>query len=151
MKTWSIFILYAKALFSVFQVFVWMGTLFLWYEKIQKIISTVTHKELIEDTHDFFALKLIEISHTFSPQSENLLALYFILEWAIKLSVLYGIYKEKIYILPFAFFLFGSIFFYEIFLFFSQYSLFILGFIFLDSLLLWVIFHEYQKLKKKSS
>ncbi len=139
-------ILFLKWSFSIFEIFVWFFTIIFWYEKIQSLISWTAQRELKEDPNDFIVWKILDISQSIYTNSELLFAWYIIIEWCMKLILIYGVYTDKKKIFPFAFLVFWALFLYEIFLLLNGHSFYISILAVLDALLLWVIYKEYSRL-----
>ncbi len=142
-------ILLLKWLFSIAQIWTWILALFIGFARIQSWIIFLAWRELSEDSTDFIAHYILNFANNVSVSVGTFIALYIIWEWATKLLLIWWVYKENRVLVPIAFCIFGMIILYQIYLLIMWHSLYIIGFILLDLLLLWVIWKEYQKIKNK--
>ncbi|NDK10159.1 DUF2127 domain-containing protein [Candidatus Gracilibacteria bacterium] len=142
-------ILFLKGLFSAVQIGTGVLALFIGFEKIQSFLIFIAGRELSEDSTDFIALHMLDFANNISLSVGTFIALYIIVEGATKLLLIWGVYKENKIIIPIAFIIFGLVILYQVYLLITGHSLYIIGFILLDSLLLWVIWKEYKKILNK--
>lgn len=140
-----------KWVYSIFQVLIWIWLLIGWVEKTKNFLNYIASVELSEDKNDFIANWIIQFSHNFSIQLEHFLAFYLIVEGIIKILMVYGLLKEKLYIYPIAFLFFTTLLLYELYTLLLWWSLFLLIVFWLDVILLIIIYKEYKKLLERKS
>jgi uncharacterized membrane protein len=140
-------ILILKWLFSIAQIWAWILALFIGFAKIQSILILLAWRELTEDSTDFIALHIMSLAHNAPLSVGTFIALYIIVEWAAKLLLIWGVYKENRVLIPIALCIFAIVILYQVYLFITWHSFYIVWFIILDCLLLWVIWKEYIRIR----
>lgn len=115
------------------------------------IINTVlliTQEELSEDPRDLFAHYLINASNNFSISSQHFIALYLLSHGIMKLFLIVGLLKKKLWAYPVSIVVFGLFIIYQIYRYFYTYSIWLLLLTIFDIIIIWLTMHEYKYMKK---
>lgn len=146
-----ILLLILKAIYASLQLIFGILLLFINKAMINTVVSTAFQEELLEQPNDFLANKIMGFATNLSVSTQLFLGVYFLIHSLVKLGLLYGIYKRKLFVYPFAawvFFLFLS---YEIYQYFLTYSVWLLALSMLDLLFIYLLMKEYRILKGKNN
>jgi uncharacterized membrane protein len=125
--------------------------LFLSPDRLNDIITFLTHNEIQRDPNDFIANLLISSSHHFTNSGRLFLIAYLWIHATVKLIAVIGILRNKLWAYPFSLITLGLLTLYQFYeIVFVKVSLtFVLLTIF-DLLIIWLIWVEYGKIKSKN-
>ena len=106
--------------------------------------------ELVEDPKDVLYTYISSILTNHPLYVTYFLALYFIFWGVIDVVLSYNLIKHRLWAFPASFILIGLFVMYEATRFSYTHSFILLGVIFIDIIILWLIWREYRKLKKSA-
>ena len=111
-------------------------------------INSYTADQLSEDPGDWVATHLLEFGRTFSVQQHNFFAFYLLSHGIVKLVLVYGLLKEKLWAYPASFIVFGAFIAYQLYRysFTHEFSLIVLSIF--DLFVIVLAIHEYRLLRK---
>lgn len=116
---------------------------------INKILS-FTQEELREDPKDLIAHYLINTSNNFSIDSQHFIALYLLVHGLIKLCLVIGLMREKLWAYPTSIVVFSLFIVYQLYRYTNTHSIWLLLFTVFDVALIWLTLHEYRYMKKNN-
>lgn len=115
-------------------------------EPLIDIVTTVMEYELLQNTPDvLFSL----ISHTLSEHQFSVtyfLAFYFIFWGSVDAILSHHMLRDDIWAFPIALVLIGLFIIYSIFRFTYTHSLMLLAVIFMDIVIMWLVYQEYRRI-----
>ena len=118
-------------------------------DQIASLVQIFTQHELIEDPRDLIANYLIQASHQFSISSELFGALYLLSHGLIKVLIVFGLLKNKLWVYPVSIVVFSVFSIYQIYRFTYSHSISLVILTVFDILVIFLTWHEYHHLKKK--
>lgn len=119
-------------------------------EFIVKIVLFLTQEELSEDPSDKIANYLINSADHFSLSSQHFIAFYLLSHGLIKLGLVVGLLKSKLWSYPASIIVFSLFIFYQIIRYYHTHSLWLLVLTIFDLVVIWLVWHEYNYLKRKN-
>lgn len=108
------------------------------------IITILTRKELIEDPHDLIASSLLHVAGNYAIGGSVFLALYLFAHGIVKIFLVIGLLKNKLWVYPTALVVLGFFMLYQIYQYYNTHSLVMLGLTLFDVVVVWLIWREYQ-------
>jgi uncharacterized membrane protein len=114
---------------------------------IINFVFTITRDELSEDPHDFIAGYFVNLSHNLLLSTQHFISIYLLLHGVIKLGVIIGLLKNKLWAYPVSIFIFSMFIVYQLYRFYFINSLWLLILTFFDMLIIWLVWQEYQKVR----
>jgi uncharacterized membrane protein len=120
-------------------------------EFILKTVLFLTQEELSEDPRDLIANYLITSAQHFSLTAKHFIAFYLLSHGLIKLGVIVGLFKNKLWSYPASIVFFGLFVFYQIYRYSYTHSLWLLALTIFDLAVIWLIWSEYKNLKKNKN
>jgi uncharacterized membrane protein len=119
-------------------------------ESVTRLVRFFIQGEISEDPRDAVANYFLRLARDFGGSSKAFAAFYLISHGVINGLVVIGLWKEKIWAYPVSLFVIGGFIIYQIYLLIVVgYSIWLVLFTVLDVLILWLVWHEYNILKKK--
>jgi uncharacterized membrane protein len=117
-------------------------------ETIVGWISNWSNREIAEERHDWIANHLLGFAEGFSVEKHNFYAFYLLSHGLVKIVLVYGLLKEKLWAYPASFVVFGLFIAYQLYRYsFTHDSGLILLSIF-DLFVIALAVHEYRLLRK---
>ncbi len=123
--------------------------LFISKEFVITTIFAITQEELSEDPKDFIAHYLTKLAQNFSVSAQQFAALYLLSHGLIKIFLVIGLLKEKLWAYPAAIVIFSTFIIYQLWRFAFTHSIWLLLLTIFDIIIIWLTWHEYRY--KKSS
>ncbi len=142
-------ILIGKALFACLQMILGVILFFVNKEVLNTITSDFLREELIEEPNDVLATKILNATFHISGQTQLFLAFYLLIHGLVKIGLVYGLYKQKLFVYPLAAWIFFIFLLYQIYRYFLTSSVWLLALSILDVFFIYLIMYEYKKLGKK--
>lgn len=112
------------------------------------IALVLIQNELIEDPHDFLATYLQHTLPSFLAQSGWFASLYLFSHGIVKIVLVAGLLRNKLWAYPSAIVVFALFVAYQLYLYAFSHSLFLLVLTALDLVVIWLTWHEYRYFKK---
>ena len=112
-----------------------------------ELFSALMKHELVEDPSDILYSFITNILTSHPLYITYFLALYFIFWGIIDVVLSYNLIKHRLWAFPASFILISLFVIYEAIRFSYTHSFILLGVILLDTIILWLIWREYKKLK----
>ncbi len=108
------------------------------------LIFSITQGELSEDPKDFIAHYLLTSAQHFSVDSQHFLAFYLLSHGIIKIILVVGLLKEKLWAYPTSIAVFSLFIIYQLYRFTFTHSIWLLLLTILDVLIILLTWHEYK-------
>lgn len=107
------------------------------------IVTVLTRKELIEDPHDIIAAPLLHAAEHYAISGSTFLAVYLFAHGIIKVFLVVGLLKNKLWAYPAALAVLGLFMLYQTYQYYNTHSLVMLGLTIFDAVVVWLIWREY--------
>ena len=137
-----------KGLHAIFEIVSGIALYLTSTETILGWINRVTADELSQDPNDWVATHLLQFGRTFSVAEHDFFAFYLLSHGMVKLVLVYGLLKEKLWAYPASFVVFGAFIAYQLYRYsFTHEASLILLSVF-DLFVIALAIHEYRLLRK---
>ncbi len=136
-----------KGAFALLQIV--LGLMLLYTKSVVEFILELVQNELIEDPNDFFATHFRSILNP-SPEAQVFGGLYLLSHGAIKLVLIVGLLRNKLWAYPASLAVFALFILYQMIRYFRTYSVWLLVLTVLDLIVMWLIWHEYRRALKSA-
>ena len=118
---------------------------------ISAVVNMFTQEELIEDPHDLIATHLLAFSQNFSVSSKHFYAFYLLSHGAIKVLLVIGLLKGKLWSYPASIVVLGIFILYQIYRYIYTKSPGLVVLTVFDLFVLGLIWHEYRLVRRHFS
>ena len=116
--------------------------------QIISLVQTLTQHELAQEPRDIIANYLLQASHQLSISSELFGAVYLLSHGIIKMIIVIGLLKNKLWAYPFGIVVFSAFGLYQIYRYTYSHSLSLMILTILDVIVIFLTYHEYRYVKK---
>jgi uncharacterized membrane protein len=110
---------------------------------ISRIVNTLTQEELVEDPNDFVATHLLAFARNFSIEMKQFYAFYLLSHGVIKLLLVIGLLRNKLWSYPASLVVFGLFIVYQLYRFSYTHETGLIVLTVLDIVVIGLIWHEY--------
>ncbi len=145
-ETFEISIL-LKGLHSVIEIIGGVLILFTTKASITSLVASLTSEEIGEDPRDFLALYLIKAANNLSMSGQQFAAFYLLSHGVIKLFVIWGLYKKKIWAYPTSITVFTLFILYQLYRYTFTHSAWLLLFTVFDVIVILLTIHEWRRVR----
>lgn len=128
-----------------------IGSLFLFFistAKINSIMIRLTQHELAEDSKDVIATHLITAVHHFSTNTKIFQALYLLIHGLIKIFLVWGLLKNKLWAYPTSMAFLIAFIFYQMYRYTYTYAISLILLTIFDIFIIVLTWHEYHYVLK---
>ncbi len=139
--------LFLKGLFALGQIIGGIVALLVTKEFLLKAVTVLTQEELLEDPRDLIANFLLHSSQNLSISTQHFMALYLLTHGAIKLWLIIGLLRERLWYYPTAIIVFGLFIVYQMYRFTFTHSVWLLLITVIDAIVIALTSHEYKYLR----
>jgi uncharacterized membrane protein len=115
---------------------------------IARLVNLVTQEELIEDPNDILATHLLGWAQNFSVASKHFYAFYLLSHGVVKLLLVIGLLKGKLWSYPASLVVFGLFIIYQLYRFSYTHGAGLIALTVLDLLVMFLIWHEYNLVRR---
>jgi uncharacterized membrane protein len=140
--------LFIKGTFAVFEIVGGVLAYFISQQLVLRIVTILTQGELIEDPRDMVANYLLHAAQHLSVGTRHFTALYLLSHGAIKLWLILGLLRERLWYYPTAMIVFVLFIAYQLYRFTFTHSIFLLLITALDVIVIVLTWHEYRYLRR---
>jgi uncharacterized membrane protein len=137
-----------KGAFAFFEIIGGILTYIIPEAFILGLISTLTQHALAEDPRDVVANYLLHVAQHLSVGAQHFAALYLLSHGAIKLWLIAGLLRERLWYYPTALTIFGFFILYQLYRFSFTHSAFLLFITVIDVVVIVLTWHEYRYLRR---
>ena len=124
------------------------GIALLFTGPLSQVATRLIQAELIEDPHDFLAVHLQHALPWFLAQSGWFAPLYLFSHGIIKIVLVAGLLRDKLWAYPTAIGVFTLFIVYQIYRYTFTHSVFLIALTVLDLAVIWLTWHEYRYFRK---
>lgn len=117
-------------------------------EAIVGFINRYTQTELIEDPHDFVATHLLRFAEGFSVEKHDFYAFYLLSHGLVKLVVVAGLLRQKLWAYPASFVIFGAFIAYQLYRYSYTHDVSLILLSIFDLFVIALAVHEYRLVKR---
>jgi uncharacterized membrane protein len=110
---------------------------------IAGLVNRLTQEELIEDPNDWVATHLLNMAQGFSVSTKNFYAFYLLSHGVVKLALVVGLLRNKLWAYPASLVVLGLFILYQIYRFFYPQSVGLIVLTVFDLIVMVLIWHEY--------
>jgi len=136
-----------KALFAAGETLAAIGAYFATPRFLSQITGMITQAELTEDPQDIVANYLVHWGQHLSVSTQRFMAMYLLSHGAIKLWLIVGLLRERLWYYPVALTVFGLFIVYQLHRFSFTYSVWLLVITAVDFVVVGLTWHEYRYLR----
>jgi uncharacterized membrane protein len=137
-----------KGLFALGQIIGGIVAFFATKEFLLKTVSVLTQEELAEDPRDLVANFLLHSAQNLSIGTQLFVALYLLSHGSIKLWLIIGLLRQKLWYYPTAILVFGLFIVYQLYRFGFTHSAWLLLITLVDVIVIALTWHEYKYLRR---
>ncbi len=141
--------LWFKAIFALIEIAGGLVALFVSHAFLVSMANLVTQGELNEDPHDFVANYLLQTVQHLSIGTQHFTSFYLLSHGAIKLWLIIGLLRERLWYYPTAMVVFGLFILYQSYRFYFTHSVWLLMLTVVDLIVIALTWHEYRFLHRK--
>lgn len=142
--------LWFKGIFAVSEIISGIVAFFVTKQFLLQLTNWVTKDEFAEDPRDFIANYLLHSVQYLSISAQHFAALYLLGHGIIKLWLIAGLFRKKLWYYPTAMLVFGLFIPYQLYRYSFTHSAWLLLITLLDMVVIWLTWHEYKIMKKQS-
>ena len=122
------------------------------FVNVGDIVRTLAENELLDDPNDFLATHAIQFaSGHLSPESQYFAALYLLSHGLIKVVLVYGLLRDRLWAFPASLAVLGLFIAYQSIKWLQTHSIMLLLLTIFVIAIIWLISKEYQRVKKKDA
>ncbi len=137
-----------KGILALFEIAGGILAYFISQQFLLNLVFVITQGELTEDPQDALANFLLHSTQGFSLSAQHFVALYLFGHGLIKLFLIIGLLREKLWYYPTALIVFGLFIVYQLYRWSFTHSLWLLFITVLDAVVIWLTWHEYRYMRK---
>lgn len=117
-------------------------------QTIVGLLNRLAARELIEDPRDFLAVHLLKFAEGFSVQAHYFYAFYLLSHGIVKIFLVAGLLREKLWAYPASFAVFGAFIVYQLYRFSYTHELTLIALSILDAIVIALAWHEYKLVRR---
>jgi uncharacterized membrane protein len=136
--------LFLKGAFALSEIIGGIATFAIPHGLIFQLVSALTRGELAEDPRDLVANYLLHAAHHLSISGQYFAAIYLVSHGTIKLWLIVGLLRERLWYYPTAMIVFGMFIIYQLYRFSLTQSAFLLFLTVVDVVVIALTWHEYR-------
>ena len=140
--------LFLKGAFALLEIIGGLLAYFVPKQFVLGVVAVLTQRELTEDPRDLVANYLLHAAQHLSIGTQHFAAMYLLSHGAIKLWLIVGLLRERLWYYPPALILFGLFIAYQLYRFSFTHSAFLLLITAVDVVVIVLTWHEYGYLKR---
>src|ERR1019366_3571924 len=115
------------------------------------LVNRLTQEELIEDPNDFIATHMLAMAQGFSVNSKNFYAFYLLSHGIVKLALVAGLLRNKLWAYPASLVVLAIFVAYQIYRFSDTQSIGLIVLTVFDLFVMVLIWHEYRLMRRHHS
>ena len=115
---------------------------------ITNLVNTLTQEELIEDPKDWIATHLLTMAQNYSVQTKHFYAFYLLSHGIVKLLLVIGLLKGKLWSYPASLIVLGLFIAYQLYRFSYTHGAGLIVLTVFDLVVMWLIWHEYGLVRR---
>jgi uncharacterized membrane protein len=136
-----------KGLHALFEIVAGLALYVTSAETIVGWISSWSDRALAEEKHDWIANHLLRFAETFSVAQHDFFAFYLLSHGIVKITLVYGLLKEKLWAYPASFVVFGAFIAYQLYRYSFTHEAALIALSVFDLFVIVLAWHEYRLLR----
>ena len=136
-----------KAIFAAGEIVAAIGVYLVPLDRVADFVGAITEAELRAHPHDFVAAHVADWAANLSVGTQHFVAFYLLSHGALKLWVVIGLMRERLWYYPVALVLFTLFVVYQIHRYTLTHSVSLLLITAIDLVVIWLTWHEYGYLR----
>ncbi|TAL52738.1 MAG: DUF2127 domain-containing protein [Pandoraea sp.] len=141
--------LWFKAVFALSEMLAGVAAYFIPPQLFLTLVLWVTREEFVEDPHDFVANLLLHTVQHLSIGTREFAAVYLLGHGVIKLWLIVGLLRERLWYYPISIVVFGAFIVYQLYRYTFTHSIWLLLITVLDVVIIALTWHEYRYLRNE--
>ena len=137
-----------KAIFAVGEIVAGIGSYVVTSSFLSQLVGVITNAELAEDPRDLVANYLVNWAQHLSLNAQRFIGFYLLVHGAVKLWLIFGLLRERLWYYPAALAVFGLFVIYQIYRFSFTYSFWLVLITIVDIMVIGLTWHEYKFLRR---
>jgi uncharacterized membrane protein len=113
-------------------------------DTVANLVKLLTQEELIEDPNDYVATHLLAAAQHFSVESKSFYAFYLLSHGLIKLLLVVGLLRERMWSYPASLVALGAFIVYQLYRFSYTHSPGLIALTIFDLFVIWLVWHEWR-------
>ena len=142
--------LWIKGVFALSEIIAGVAAYFVSQQFLLGIVQWVTADEFAEDPHDLISNFLLHSVQNLSIGAQDFAAIYLLAHGIIKLWLIVGLLRKKLWYYPVAIVVFGLFIVYQLYRYTFTHSVLLLLITVLDLIVIGLTWHEYRYLRRTS-
>ena len=140
--------LISKAIFASLEILSGVLVYIISPSVLSRFLISLTESDLFDTKPDALVIYLTRTAESISIGSTHFAAFYLLSHGAVKLFLIIGLFRKKLWFYPASMFVFGVFIIYQLYRFNFTHSYWLLVLTILDILVIWLTWHEYNFLKR---
>jgi uncharacterized membrane protein len=140
--------LFIKAFDACVEILTSIAITLISHSMLTRIAVRLTRGELAEDPTNAAVHYILDLVQNFSGKAKIFAAVYLVVHGIVKLLLVIGLFKKKLWVYPVSIVIFALFSAYEVYRFFFVGSLWLLVLAAFDLIVIWLVWTEYTYLKK---
>ncbi len=140
--------LWLKGIFALLEIIAGIAAYFVSQQLLLTLVHWVTKEEFAEDPHDLIANYLLHSAQNLSIGTQDFAAIYLLAHGVIKLWLIIGLLRKRLWYYPVAMFVFGLFIVYQLYRFTFTHSVWLLFITALDVIVIALTRHEWRYLRR---
>ena len=140
-----------KGVFAAAETFSGIAAYFVTQQLLSGVVERITRAELLEDPRDLVANYLLHSAHDFSVSTRNFAAAYLLTHGIVKLWLIIGLLRQKLWYYPAAITIFGLFIVYQVYRYALTHSPWLLLLTVVDLVVIGLTWHEYRYLRARGA
>ena len=140
--------LFLKGAFALLEMIGGLLTYFIPKHFVVGLIATLTQSELAEDPRDLVANYFLHAAQHISVGAQHFAAIYLLSHGAVKLWLIVGLLRERLWYYPTALVVFGLFIVYQLYRFSFTHSPFLIFLTVVDAVVIILTWHEFRYLRR---
>jgi uncharacterized membrane protein len=136
-----------KALFAVGEIVAAVGVYVVPLDTVADFVGAITRTELAMHPRDFVTAHLADWAQNLSLSTKHFVALYLLSHGTVKLWVIIGLMRERLWYYPIALVIFTAFILYQIHRYTLTHSVSLILITVIDLVVVWLTWHEYRYLR----
>ncbi len=137
-----------KAIFASLEILAGVMVYFISPSVLSRFLISLTESDIFDTKPDALVMYLTRTAESISIGSTHFAAFYLLSHGAVKLFLIIGLLRKKLWFYPASMFVFGIFIVYQLHRFSYTHSSWLLVLTVLDILVIWLTWHEYNFLKR---
>jgi len=126
-----------------------LGLLLLFTDVVHNVVLALAQKELIEDPNGWVATYIQSLVST-TPQAQSFGALYLLSHGVVKVFLVVGLLRNKLWAYPATMAVLVLFISYQLIRYLNTHSILLIFLSVFDAFVIWLVWHEYKRLKQKA-